>query len=49
MLEPFGEVGGDVPEYSGKDVRNMTRQKDMRKNSSKNFPAGVEQISNTLP
>ena len=43
MLEPFGEVGGDVPEYfsSRTHFAEMKIKKLLRKNKSKNLTAGV--------
>ena len=43
MLEPFGEVGGDVPEYfsSRTHFAKIDDKKLLRKISSKNLPAGV--------
>ena len=43
MLEPFGEVGGDVPEYfsSPTHFAKIEDKKILRKISSKNLTAGV--------
>ena len=43
MLEPFGEVGGDVPEYflSRTHFANIEDKKLLRKIKSKNLTAGV--------
>ena len=42
MLEPFGEVGGDVPEYflSRTHFVNIEDKKLLRKIKSKNLTAG---------
>ena len=44
MLEPFGEVGGDVPEYFSSQTHfaKIEDKKLLRKISSKNLTAGVE-------
>ena len=44
MLEPFGEVSGDVSEYfsSGYDFRKMTRYKVIAKKRSKTFTAEIQ-------
>ena len=44
MLEPFGEVGRDVPEYfsSRTHFTKIEDKKVIRKISSKNLTAGVE-------
>ena len=43
MLQPFGEVGGDVPEYflSRTHFANIEDKKLLRKIKSKNLTAGV--------
>ena len=41
MLEPFGEVGGDVPEYFSSRTLKLKIKKLLRKIKSKNLPAGV--------
>ena len=43
MLEPFGEVGGDVPEYfsSRTHFAKIEEKKLLRKIKSKNLTAGV--------
>ena len=43
MLEPFGEVGGDVPEYfsSRTHFAKIEDEKLLRKIKSKNLTAGV--------
>ena len=43
ILEPFGEVGGDVPEYfsSQTHLLKLKIKKLLRKNKSKNLTAGV--------
>ena len=43
MLEPFGEVGGDVPEYfsSRTHLLKLKIKKLLRKIKSKNLTAGV--------
>ena len=43
MLEPFGEVGGDVPEYFSLRTHfaKIKDKKLLRKISSKNLSAGV--------
>ena len=43
MLEPFGEVGGDVPEYFHRELilRKLKIKKLLRKTKSKNLSAGV--------
>ena len=43
MLEPFGEVGGDVPEYfsSRTHFAKIEDKKLLRKIKSKNLTAGV--------
>ena len=44
MLEPFGEVGGDVPEYFSSREHILlifTIKKLLRKNKSKTLTAGV--------
>ena len=43
MLEPFGEVGGDVPEYFSSRTRfaKIEDKKLLRKIRSKNLTAGV--------
>ena len=43
MLEPFGEVGGDVPEYfsSQSHFAKIEDKKLLRKIKSKNLTAGV--------
>ena len=43
MLGPFGEVGGDVPEYfsSRTHFTKIEDKKLLRKIKSKNLPAGV--------
>ena len=43
MLEPFGEVGADVPEYfsSRTHFANIEDKKLLRKIKSKNLTAGV--------
>ena len=43
MLEPFGEVGRDVPEYfsSRTHFAKIEEKKLLRKMSSKNLTAGV--------
>ena len=43
MLEPFGEVSGDVPEYfsSPTHFAKIEDKKILRKISSKNLTAGV--------
>ena len=43
MLEPFGEVGRNVPEYFSSQTRfaNIVDKKLLRKISSKNLTAGV--------
>ena len=43
MLEPFGEVGGDVPEYlsSRTHFAKIEAKKLLRKIKSKNLTAGV--------
>ena len=43
MLEPFGEVGGDVPEYfsSRTHFAKIEDKKLLRKIRSKNLSAGV--------
>ena len=44
MLEPFGEVGGDVPEYfsSRTHFAKIEDKKILRKIKSKNLTAGVK-------
>ena len=44
MLEPFGEVGGDVPEYfsSRTHFAKIDDKKLLRKIKSKNLTAGVK-------
>ena len=43
MLEPFGEVGGDVPKYFSSRTlfAKIEDKKILRKNSSINLTAGV--------
>ena len=43
MLEPFGEVGGDIPEYfsSRTNFAKIDGKKLLRKIRSKNLSAGV--------
>ena len=43
MLEPFGEVGGDVPEYFHREhiLLKLKIKKLLRKIRSKNLSAGV--------
>ena len=43
MLEPFGEVGGDVPEYFSSQhiLLKLKIKKLLRKIKSKNLTAGV--------
>ena len=44
MLEPFGEVGGDVPECFSSRIHllKLKIKKVLRKISSKNITAGVQ-------
>ena len=39
MLEPFGDVGGDVPEYSSQT--HFAKIEDKKGIAKKNFTAGV--------
>ena len=47
MLEPFGEVGGDAPEYflSQTHFANIEDKKFLQKNKSKNLTARVKALS----
>ena len=47
MLEPFGEVGGDVPEYFSSDnfFDKCPSKKLSRENSSKTITAGVKKFT----